>query len=496
VSLVVRAAPGQAPAVAAAVMDLAGAVTAPLALIDGFAVTLPADHVAELADRPGVVSVTPNASVTMATAAAPLSVGPGVRDTGYDPTTDPNAASALAAIVGAPAAWLAGYTGGGVDIAVIDTGVVPSRNLDRARVVHGPDLSPEGIAGPAGRRDGYGHGTFVAGLVAGRDEASDLTDLARRLESRDGGGDRQYVGIAPEARIVSVKVADRNGETDVARVILALDWVVQHRRSGGLDIRVVNLSFSTNSAQPYQLDPLAYAVERAWHAGLVVVTAAGNSGSVDGRLTMPAADPYVIAVGAAMTQGTRDVVDDEIPTFSSRGDGVRNPDLVAPGVSVQGLRVPGSFVDRAFGATARLDAEYFRGSGTSQAAALVSGAAALLLQQRPDLTPDQVKSVLVSTARPLPAADRQAQGAGLLDIDAALAAPTPSNAAQDHPRAAGSGSVELSRGTPRHRPGQWRGEVWSGSTWSGSTWSGSTWSGSTWSGSTWSGSTWSTGAWE
>jgi serine protease AprX len=247
--------------------------------------------------------------------------------------------------------------------------------------------------------------------------------------------------------------------------------------------------------QPYELDPLAHAVEQAWHAGIVVVTAAGNSGDSSGRLTMPAADPFVIAVGAAFTNGTPDVVDDEIPVFSSRGDGHRNPDLVAPGVSVQGLRVPGSTVDLEHGDTGRLSEEYFRGSGTSQAAAIVSGAAALLISQRPALTPDEVKALLVQTARPLPAANSQAQGSGLIDITSALTAPTPTGVTQVHIHSTGLASLAEPPSDTDARDVEWHGEVWSGSTWSGSTWSGSTWSGSTWSGSTWSGSTWSGSTW-
>ncbi len=115
---------------------------------------------------------------------------------------------------------------------------------------------------------------------------------------------------------MNVKVADAHGTSDVSQVLAAIDWVVQHRRAGGLDIRVLNLSFGTDSVQSYKVDPLAHAVETAWETGIVVVTSAGNSGNSDGRLTMPAADPFVLAVGATDSKGTRDKHDDVVPAFS------------------------------------------------------------------------------------------------------------------------------------------------------------------------------------
>ena len=162
--------------------------------------------------------------------------------------------------------------------------------------------------------------------------------------------------------------------TDVSQVLAAIDWVVQHRQDHGLNIRVLNLAFGTDGAQDYRLDPLAFAVEVAWRKGIAVVVAAGNGGAAAGRLNNPAYDPFVIAVGAVDGNGTSTMADDVVPSWSSSGDGVRNPDLVAPGKSLVSLRVPGSHIDRTFGATARVGkTRFFRGTGTSQAAAFVSG---------------------------------------------------------------------------------------------------------------------------
>jgi serine protease AprX len=314
-----------------------------------------------------------------------------------------------------------------------------------------------------------------------------------------------------------VKVGAYNGAFDVSQVIAAIGWVIGHRNDNGLNIRVLNLSLGTDSSQDYQSDPLSLAAELAWRAGIVVVTAAGNNGSDGGRLLDPAWDPYLIAVGADDTMGTAGIQDDSIPSFSNRGDGIRNPDLVAPGVHVQGLRVPGSYVDQQYPG-GRLGDRFFRGSGTSQAAAMVSGAAALILQARPYLTPDQVKGVLTGSAIALPQADPRGQGHGLLDVKDALRTAAPLTV-QSFAPALGTGTLEGSRGSyhvslgGRKLSGEtdifgnqasvrsllagggWAGSTWTGSTWSGGTWSGGTWSGSTWSGDAWYGSTWSGGTW-
>ena len=327
--------------------------------------------------------------------------------------------------------------------------------------------------------------------------------------------------MAPDARLVNVKVADSTGATDVSQVIAGIDWVVQHRHDNGLNIRVLNLSFGTDSAQGYRDDPLAFAAEVAWRNGIVVVVAAGNEGTGTGHLSDPAIDPYVLSVGANAAAGTPSVSDDAVTDFSSRGDGVRNPDLVAPGKSLVGLRVPGSWIDKNH-PEGLVNDRYFRGSGTSQAAATVSGAVADLLQQRPSLTPDQVKALLTGTAAPVPNAPAVAQGAGMINVNAAVNAATPA-AVQSWARSTGAGSLEAARGslhlerdgvrldgerdifgqpfdtgamaTVTEAGSSWSGGTWNGSSWSGSSWSGSSWSGSSWSGSTWSGSSWSGSSW-
>jgi serine protease AprX len=293
-----------------------------------------------------------------------------------------------------------------------------------------------------------------------------------------------------------------------------------------MNIRVLNLSFGTYSSQPYALDPLAFAAEAAWHAGIFVVVSAGNSAPVSGRLMNPAVDPFVMAVGASDPVGTTPIKDDVLLASSARGDGIRNPDLVAPGRSVQGLRVPGSYVDLMFPG-GRISDRFFRGSGTSQAAAIVSGAAALVINQRPTIKPDALKALLTSTAARLPAADGRGQGGGLVNLSAAFSTKTPISA-QLFARSTGTGTLEGARGVNHlvingvvlegerdifGQPfdsaaiaaatltgtawsgGTWNGSVWTGEGWNGNEWSTVAWTGNEWSGNEWSGNEWSGNEW-
>jgi serine protease AprX len=510
VRFVVREIPGHHAEALRSVERLGGEARQRLSLINGFEARLPPGAAAALERAPGVSSVTPDAALWLS---------------GFDDGTGPSIGGRTADVadaIGATALWNEGVTGAGVDVALIDSGVAPVNGLTASgKIVNGPDLSFDRQAGAPPYLDTFGHGTHLAGIIAGRDDALAAGD-------RPGAGD--VAGIAPGARIVSLKVASAAGLTDVSQVIAAIDWVVQHRTSGGLNIRVLNLSFGTDGTQDYAVDPLAYAVEVAWRKGIVVVAAGGNTGEHRLRLANPAVDPYVLAVGAADLHGTLARADDTIPAWSSPGDAARVPDLVAPGVAVPGPRVPGSTLDLA--APSATGSRLLRGSGTSQAAAIVSGAVALLLDERPGLTPDQVKGLLTSTAARLPSADPGAQGAGLLDVLAASQAPVP-DSVQRWPRASGTGSLDGARGGVRVEvggsvlegehdilgaawdgeewaekagrgsswdDGEWNGRTWTGGclcadSWSGPAWSGLSWSGLSWSGLSWSGLSWSGLSW-
>jgi serine protease AprX len=479
--VVVIAAPGQVTAAERLVSQLGGHVTRDLALIGGFSATLPITSAEFLSRQPVVRSITPDGSVHL------------LSDS-YSPTSDVGSMYSTTAMTGARSLWSQGITGKGVDVALIDTGVAPVEGLAApGKIFNGPDLSFEGGQANLRYMDTYGHGTHMAGIIAGRDSAA--VSGAYAADSAD------FLGIAPDARILSVKVADAWGRTDVSQVIAALDWVVQHRRDNGLNVRIINLSFGTDSQQSYLIDPLAYAAEMAWKRGIVVVAAAGNDGKTSTGLADPAYDPYLIAVGAADTNRTLDTSDDTVAAFSNYGIGPRFPDFVAPGVHIQSLRVPGSFVDSHFSSTGYITSRFFRGSGTSQAAAVTTGGVALLLQQRPSLTPDQVKAVISGTARNLvQPANNQSQGHGELRLfEASHANVGP--VVQSFRPATGTGSLDAARGSVEvenqgiELDGDWTGGSWTGGSWTGGSWTGGSWTGGSWTGGSWTGGSWTGGSW-
>jgi len=525
---IVRAVPGELTPLLDDVRRLGGTVRQKLGLIDGAAVTLPGSAVTALLGNPRVAQVTPDAKVRLLSTTDLLDTTDSLLSTtdsevsgDYDPASDVNSMYNIGRLVGARDLWKSRITGKGIDVALIDSGVAPVTGLShKGKVVNGPDLTPESQDEDTRYLDTFGHGTHMAGIIAGRDPRVDPVTAVN--------DSAPFLGIAPDARIVSVKVADVQGATDVSQVIAGISWVVQHANDPGMNIRVLNLSFGTDSAQSYVYDPLAYAAEVAWRKGIVVVVSAGNSGFEDGRLTNPGMNPFLLAVGANDTKGTYHTLDDTIPSFSSRGDGVRNPDIVAPGVSVQSLRVPGSHIDLAYGDTGRIDDRFFRGSGTSQSAAVTSGAVALLLQQHPLLTPDQVKLAIAQLGARLVIADPRAQGNGLLDVrNAATLALLPA-LPQPFVPAAGTGSLDQSRGSARlaldgvtldgerdifgmrfdsaamarkqssatsWSKGDWNASRWAGPKWTRKGWAATEWTGQPWAGGTWSGRTWASGTW-
>lgn len=467
---------------------LDGTVTRQLPLIGGFAATLPEDRVPMLARDTSVTELSVDGRIQMA----------GVGTKKWD-DVEPNLAWRQAIRLGQVPD---GIDGSGVTVALIDTGVAHVADFGD-RVVARVDFTPGGNGD-----DAYGHGTHLAGVIAGDGSASS----------------GKWRGVAPGANLVSVKVAGPDGSTDVSVVIAALQWVVAHRAEYG--IKVLNLAFGTDSVQPYALDPLNAAVERAWAAGIAVVVSAGNRGPSARSINKPGDDPYVITVGAVDVNGTIERRDDEVAPFSSRGrtpDGFEKPDLVAPGTTIVATRDAGSTID-ALHPEAVLDGNYFKGTGTSQAGAIVSGVVALLYQENPSLRPNAVKSILMgNTFRA--SQYRSGGGSGLLDAASAVQGVNSGEWANAGlTRSAGLGSLEGSRGRfhvhadldgdghlDRVKGEQdvlgapWDSTSWSSTSWSSTSWSSTSWSSlisenpawssTSWSSTSWSGMYWNSAAW-
>lgn len=308
-----------------------------------------------------------------------------------------------------------GLDGSGVGVAIIDSGVASWHDdLGSDRVVHFADFV-DFLPAPY---DDYGHGTHVAGIVAG--------------SGYDSGGARR--GIAPNASLIVLKVLDGEGNGHISNVIAALDYAVENRSR--YNIRVVNLSVAAGVYESFNTDPLAQAAKRAVSAGVVVVTAAGNFGKNAagqpqyGGITAPGNAPWVLTVGASSHNGTVTRADDAMAGFSSRGPGyidyMAKPDLVAPGVGIESLTHGASLLysthpaARLWGTLDTATQPYLSLSGTSMAAPVVTGTIALMLQANPALTPNLVKAILQYTAEHRKKYDALTQGAGFLNARGAV----------------------------------------------------------------------------
>ncbi len=475
-------------AVAAAVVAHGGEVEFEIGLIDAVSARVPTSLVDELTADARTIDVTPDAPVqllsltdaSLTDTGTVLEVAPTTTTTTIATTT-----STVTGITGAAAADVLSdgrmaknsFDGTGIDVALVDSGVDTSAV---SGVKPGIDVSLSSTA-----RDGYGHGTAMAGIIR---------------------------SVAPDAGIVDVKVADDRGVVDVSQVLAGIDWAVTNRNTGGRNIRVLSLSFGTDGSNPASTSPLVYAVEAAWRHGITAVVAAGNHGTELGRLTTPAISPWVIAVGAADTRGmTTDssLRGAGVPSWSAHGNGVRNPDIIMPGRSILGGLAKDSAVARA-NPDAIVNGQIV-GSGTSQATAFTAGVVAAIHEARSGLSPDEVKALMIGAAEANTTAPARQAGAGLVDLDrlfgkAHLAGRV--KGIQAHAWSNGTGSLDGDRGrfvlqdgngnllTGQNTPvGPFNGSTWTGSTWTGSTWTGSTWTGSTWTGSTWTGSTWTGSTW-
>lgn len=353
-------------------------------------------------------------------------------------------AESCAAVRTAIAAPVLG-TGAGVDVALVDTGVVPVSSLPAARVSYGPDLSSDAANPALANLDAFGHGTNVASIIS---------------------------CVAPDARIVSVKAAAADGSTSLDRLVGGIDWVTANAHVGGRNVRVLNLSF--NVAPGTDGGQLSRAMRGAWAAGIVVVVSAGNDIGTSG-VQSPADDPKIVAVGASEVTTTG-----VIAAAATSAPFGRCPDVLAPGVGIIGARVPGSYLDVTFPA-ARVGQDGFRGSGTSQAAAVVSGTLAVLASHRSFLNPDQMKAILKAATTWMSGFSAGCPGAAGLQSSRTLTQSVP---LAFWAALINAGLPPMTLSTPL-LPGLITGASWNGSIWSGNRWSGNRWSGNRWSGSAW-----------
>jgi serine protease AprX len=359
-----------------------------LPIIHGLALQLTAAQARSLAANPDVHAVSLNTTVTpqslpyghLPFQMAGLGVSGAQLQTTYDQT------------LGVLPLWKFGVTGTGVGVAVVDTGVdgslpdFASKDHSSSRVV----ASAVANADATTATDSYGHGTDVAGIIAGDGD-------------NRGSGDPlhgQYIGVAPNANLISIKVSDETGKATVLDVIYGLQFAVAHQSQ--FNIRVINLSLDSTTPQSYKTDPLDAAVESAWMHGIVVVAAAGNRGTAsDAVQYSPANDPYVITVGGVDENGSANPSGDTIASWSSQGttqDGVQKPDVYAPGAHIVSVLAPNSNFASSCPTCIVGNGQYIQTSGTSMAAPMISGLVADLLQIHPNWTPDQVKGDLTSSA--------------------------------------------------------------------------------------------------
>jgi serine protease AprX len=368
----------------AAVQRTLGVQRARLPQIGGIAAEVRADRLQSLASEPGVVRVALDPKMRLVTSGPDASSGP---------------PSVFTQSIGAQNLWFQRDTGRGVAIAVLDSGIQTHEDFDTpTRIVHSERFNK----GASSNADQLGHGTWVAGIAAGDGSASS----------------GRYVGVAPNASIVNLKVSDDTGAAYASDIIQALGWVAaNHSR---FNIRVVNLSFVSSLAEGYATNLLDAAVEMVWHSGVVVVVSAGNQGANTEQYA-PANDPYVLTVGATDDAATPTVQDDLLASFSSFGltqDGFAKPDIVAPGRHIVGtLANTGAALAKQY-PSKLVGTRYIQLSGTSASAPVVSGAVALLLHAHPELAPDQVKWLVQHSAQRVNG-DPHGVGAGEIAIDQA-----------------------------------------------------------------------------
>ena len=397
--------------------------------------------------------------------------------------------SAYREVIGAETLWQqTGLDGKGISVAVVDSGISDHMDLHRdtknptQALSSGSRVISNGVFGDyASPIDEYTHGTHVAGIIAGNGVASS----------------GEYKGVAPGVNLLNVRVSSAWGLTYTSDVIDGLQWVYNNKDV--YNIRVVNLSVTSTVPESYHTSPLDAAVEILWFNGITVVVSAGNNGTTDGPSTLypPANDPFVITVGAIEDRGTPGLDDDFVSEFSAYGmteSGFAKPELVAPGRNLISLLASTEATAYSAHPKHRVDDFYFRMSGTSMSAPVVSGAVALLLQDEPDLSPDQIKYRLMATAnQSWPGYDTAKAGAGTVDVYAAVFGNTSDSANQGI-----IPSLMLSTGDDAVAFDSvgWNSVGWNSVGWNSVGWNSVGWNSVGWNSVGWNSVGWSTSIWD
>jgi serine protease AprX len=467
---------GAASGAEQAVAQLGGQVTQDLSIINAFAAEMPAQAVLELSQSDSVRWVSLDAP--MLDTAAPCS-------------SCINTSALMGAYtkaIGADRLWNAApyLQGQGITVAVVDSGIANHADL---ALLGSPGQNSMRIQASAkfnsftnSSNDGYGHGTHVAGIIAGNG-------------ARSKGA---QIGVAPKVNIVNVKVSDDRGASTASDVVAGLQWVYENKAR--YNIRVVNLSLNSSVVESYHTSPIDAAVEVLWFNGIVVVVSAGNNGenTTNDQLFPPANDPFVITVGAANDMGTPSVTDDVLNTYSACGvteSGFAKPELIAPGTNLISLLASTSAELAKGHPEHRVDGfaggrdYYFRMSGTSMSAPVVSGAIALLLQDEPNLNPDQVKHRLVATGTDSWKGYHPQVNCGkYLDIYAAVRGTTTATANTGIPA-----SLLLTTGS---EPITWNSVGWNSVGWNSVGWNSVGWNSVGWNSVGWNSVGWNTDHWD
>ncbi|HJW91272.1 MAG TPA: S8 family serine peptidase [Anaerolineales bacterium] len=438
---------------------LGGKVTKDLNIINAFAAEMTAATARELAGSEHVRWISPDAPVESSACTQCI-----------DTTRLVNA---YIQAISADRVWnqAPDLQGQGITVAVVDSGVNTNEDLRATLKPKSPARIIANIKTNSATRnkaDKYGHGTHIAGIIGGNGYHSQGA----------------YIGVAPKVNLVNVKVSDDIGQATTSEVVAGLQWIYTNRVK--FNIRVANLSLNTTLAESYHTSPLNAALEILWFNGIVVVVSAGNNGSTNsGVIYPPANDPFVITVGASDDMGTAATGDDVLATYSAFGmtaDGFSKPDLVAPGSNIVSLFAsPNARLNKdhpGYTVGDSSPAHYFRMSGTSMASAVTAGAVALLLQDEPGLTPDQVKYRLLATAHPFAGGN----SAPYLDVSAAIAGTTK--------QSANTGLTASQLLWTGSKPITWGSAAWNSVAWGSVSWGSVAWTSVSWGSVSWGSDYW------